>query len=212
MSSRVSWTVRFAIPRSTDMSSRVWASALVVCVVAGIAAVLLIALTDPAERLPPRGPSGPPRVVVRDADVPENEREPERPVRVHTIEYVHGHASSVVVKDEVYTREVDPALRASGMKELELFDSLLSPRRGVVLYQQSLTVYAGIFDPEDGRRARVCRLTWCGPTNGIQSARLVDDAQGLRAEIVRRSEGRTDVYEIVVVQDELECRKKPQDD
>ena len=194
------------------MSTRLWAFLLALCVVAGVGAVLLIARTDSAQRPPQDEASAPPRLVVRETVVPESERKPGGPIRVHTIEYVRGSVSSVVVRDDIYKDEDDPALRASGRKVLELFDSLLSPRRVVVLYQQSLIVYAGIFDPESGHRARVCRMTICGPISEIRSARLVDDAQGLRAEIVRVTHGSTDVYEIVGGQDKLECRKKPREE
>jgi len=185
---------------------------MAVSVVAGVAAVLLTAPTDRAEERPPDASSAPPRLVVRESAVPESERKPKGPIRVHTIECVRGAVSSVVARDEVYAVDDDPELRASGRNEFELFDSLLSPGRGVVLYQQSLSVFAGIFDPEQGRPARVCKLTWCGPTNEIRSARIVDDAQGLRAEIVRTIDGRTDVYELSVVQDRFVSRKKPQND
>lgn len=196
--------------RSSDMSGRVWASVWVVCVICGVAALLPMARTGPAGESPPNGPTGPPRLVVREADVPEIERKPDGPIRVQTIEYVHGSDSDVVVRNEVFTREVDPALRASGRRPLELFDALLSPRRGVVLYQLDLSVFVGIFDPEDGQRARVSKMTTCGPVNEIESARLVEDAQGLRAEIFRRHGGRIDVYEIAVAHGRPECRRTPE--
>src|SRR5262252_519814 len=109
------------------MSNRLWASALFLCVVAAIVAVLPTTRTDRVGAcVPGGGATEPPRLVVRETAVPESERTPKGPVRVHTIEYVRGTTSTVVVKDELYSDEVDPALRASGRKELELFDSLLS--------------------------------------------------------------------------------------
>ena len=197
---------------TTDMSTRAWALTSIVCVVFAVATLLLIWAIKHAGSVP-EGRAGPPRLVLLEAAVPAGEREVNGSVRVHMIEYVRGAESHEVARFSVYPALIeDTEFRNSGRKEFALVDSMLSPRRGIVLYERCLAMFVGIFDPEDGRPARVCKVTSCGPSSPVVSARLVEDTSGLRIEVVRDAGRGNDVYEVVVGKDGLECRRKPEDD